>query len=555
MLTERIEKLFLSTAEPALERVKADRETAPPRLRPLLEHIEKHVFDADFSVVAMKQACGIGDNSIGSVFKAHFGEGPREYVEDCRLVVASEALVSTPLAPWQIAELLGYSSISTFSTAFSRWAGVNATQFRNSARKTRAAAVQPLHEEMHGSYLRQVRDGTLSPSEARALLNRLEELYPSSPEEPVQPVRVVIDVGRMEKVVAQCIWEAIAQEPRSVQRVTVRGFPMLALFDELLERCREVGRSDRQRGVEVAKLALEVLRGCEATHGKPLPGRKALGWARVGNAHRLALELSEAESAFLRAHAALGHLETSAPLIEAEVWHLKAALRLVQRRFTEALELEKRAIAEFRSYGAERALLVRGWLQQANILAYSGQPRKAIEDLRRALQLLEGEQEPYLLLTAYGSLAAAYAMVGEPALGSAYLPQARTLCHLLGHRLAWYQLQWTEGHFQSQGGNLREAEELWLAARDGFSTLGQSDCAAVLLLDLAVIYLRQGRMSDALALAAEALPVFEALQLEAETARMVHLLREAWEAGEVTVTLLRRTRSHMALLQGMPANA
>ncbi len=551
-ILKRSRAALLRSAASCTMRTLRDHRKKASELQELFLCLEARLFDPALTVWQLALACGLREREVGVLFKANFGQDLRSYITTHRVEVAAKLLQGSPLKIREIGHLVGFLRPATFTETFREVHGINPRAYR--ARMGPIQLDGARAGELPVPLLRKALKANATAEEAEDLKRLLKELY--SIDDASQQEHVIAD-GWVGSVVAGGLWgRAMHLPPTSLQRLLNErlGLTSFSLFEELLERSREVGRRDRQHGIEVAELALDVLRECETTRGEPSPDREALGWARVGNAHRLALEIGEAESAFSHARDALGRLRVSAPLLEAEVWHLEAALRLVQRRFTEALELEKRAIAVFRSCGAERAQLVRGWLQQANILAYSGHPKEAIDDLLRALQMLEGEQEPYLLLTAYGSLAAAYAMVGEPALGSAYLPHARALCHRLGHRLAWCQLQWTEGHLRAQSGDRQSAEELFLEARETLQELGEMDSAAVVALDLAVFYSRQGHLHRSIELVGEALPIFQALQLDPDTAKAVSLLRDGWAAGEVTLARLRAALSLVSIMHGLPVH-
>jgi hypothetical protein len=61
-----------------------------------------------------------------------------------------------------------------------------------------------------------------------------------------------------------------------------------ALFELLSEKSREHGRRDRQRVVELAELALASVEACAEALGDRAIEMRALGWARLANALRLA---------------------------------------------------------------------------------------------------------------------------------------------------------------------------------------------------------------------------------------------------------------------------
>ena len=133
-----------------------------------------------------------------------------------------------------------------------------------------------------------------------------------------------------------------------------------------------MGRRDRLQGVRLAELAVESLEGCAKNLGAGIHDLRALGWAWVGRARRLANDHAAADEAFARAEAEWCVPRPSPdPVIEAEILDLKSALRLFQRRFDEALELASCSIDRLRLLDEPR-LLARALVGWANIMIYRG---------------------------------------------------------------------------------------------------------------------------------------------------------------------------------------
>ncbi len=181
--------------------------------------------------------------------------------------------------------------------------------------------------------------GLLEVEEAEALLHELLAHFPeyrkcrASGPQRMGPALV-------EKVLDEMIAGTVLAAPFEEARATVRHYGTRALFDSLLERSRREGRQDRRRGVDLARLAVESLDGCADTLDDAVYDLRALGWAWVGNAWRLVPDLRRAEEAFSQAGASWrAPREKKDSQIEAQIWDLKASLRLFQRRFRDAAEL------------------------------------------------------------------------------------------------------------------------------------------------------------------------------------------------------------------------
>jgi len=99
-------------------------------------------------------------------------------------------------------------------------------------------------------------------------------------------------------------------------------------------------------------------------------------------------------------------------------------------------------------------------------------------------------------------------------------------------------------------GDLDAAERAYLATRDGFVAQGIGYDAAMVSLDLAVLYLREGRTADVRRIAEEMLPIFAAQDVHREALAALTLFQEAARQDQLTVerarevvTYLREARS------------
>jgi len=124
--------LLVAAAAETLARIRRDRESVPSRVRPLLAYVEQHLFEKSLDVNQLKRACGVRDNTIPIRFTATLGRTPHRYIEDHRLETARRLLRDTDLKIWQVADLVGYSSIQVFSRAYVRWSGESPSTYRES---------------------------------------------------------------------------------------------------------------------------------------------------------------------------------------------------------------------------------------------------------------------------------------------------------------------------------------------------------------------------------------------------------------------------------------
>ena len=171
-------------AAEVMVRIRRDRRRATGRIAQMLAYIETHLFAPEVNVTTMRRACGITDNAMAIRFHHEMGETPKHYITARRMETASQLLLETNLKIWQIGVLVGYSTISVFSKAFSRWAGQRPQAFRTQRQP------QPLPEP-ELDMCRKAVAGELDEGEATAFFAYLTRLYPTagqaSPDKAAEP--------------------------------------------------------------------------------------------------------------------------------------------------------------------------------------------------------------------------------------------------------------------------------------------------------------------------------------------------------------------------------
>src|SRR4029077_5665614 len=263
---------------------------------------------------------------------------------------------------------------------------------------------------------------------------------------------------------------------------------------------------------------------------------RALAWAYLGNAHRIASDLRSAEEALLRAeeHYKRGGEDA---LTGAQILSFVASLRISQGRFGEATELIDRAIAVYRE-ARDRHLEGKALIQKGTVLGYVGLYPEAVRIVQRGLSRIDLLEDPSLLVTARHNLIWYLNESGrhEEALNNL---QATWAVYLdLGDQTHLIRLRWLEGRICRDLARLDQAETALREARDGFIERGISFDAALVSLDLATVFVHQGRTGELKRLAAEMVPVFESRDVHQEALAALLLFRQAADAEEVTLGLV-----------------
>ena len=461
--------LLAAAARGALARIRSDRDQVDRRLRPAFGYLEKHLFDPSLNVNSLRRAIGFRDNAFAFHFKLQVGTLPGRYLKERRLETAARLLCDTELPVGEIGALVHYSAPQAFSRAFSAWSGETPAAYR--AKRTGSAYPRPAGPEVY-----EQAEGAGETAETAALADRLRTLHDSTRSEAVaeRPHPLIIDGAQYERWAAESLWQQVADRPREEQRDTFRyrvASASPAFFHALREKSRTESRKDRQRGVELAELALLALDASEHYLEDEIYPLRAQGWGWLGNAHRLALDFPEAERAFERADAEFQAARVAPPLIEAELSELECALRLDLDQLAEARHLIDCAIAIYQR-GDHDERLVRPYVLRSNVYFYLGNYECAITDLEFAKRINDQLPGESMSLAINSNLAVNRALAGQPELASEPLDRAYALCQASVGSLEKLQVTWIKGIVRRVQGRREEAVACFQESREGFLGLG-----------------------------------------------------------------------------------
>ncbi|NJL29121.1 MAG: hypothetical protein HC897_15180 [Thermoanaerobaculia bacterium] len=265
---------------------------------------------------------------------------------------------------------------------------------------------------------------------------------------------------------------------------------------------------------------------------------EARAWLAVGDAHRLVFDLVAAEEAL--ANAAVLLVDPEAPSeLRAELAWMRSGLRRYQRRLPEALAFADEAVDLCPAQGGARvmALLMRG-----QVWSSLGESAQAANDCRAAVEELGPAAEPYCRLSAVQNLALALMECGCVEEARKYLAEAKALVAAMGQPEPRWHVQWVEGLLAAKCGREEEAKMCLKAAQAGFE-LGQDAWhAAIVALDLAMVWLRQTGDGEALRILAKVLPHLATFRFEAEGLVALKLLQKAAGEGRANIDLLEQVR-------------
>lgn len=335
---------------------------------------------------------------------------------------------------------------------------------------------------------------------------------------------------------------------RQVQ--TLHGWP---LCEALLRKSYEVRFTDSKRMLSLAESAAGVAKNIKAEK-YPWPGfaadLQARAFAELGNAYRVNDRFSEADAAFERV---IGFLEegTGDPLLQARVLDLFASLRSAQRRLDDAIALLDQVHTLYLAAG-DAHLAGRAMISKGISIHYQGYPRDAVGFLQRGSDLLESRRDPQLERSTTLSLIYALADCSEYRQASALLLQSGLREAFAAEPLNLLKLRWVEGKIHAGLSRPAKAERAFVEVLREYLHLGQVYDSALVGLELAAVWLQQGKAAQVRELAEEMYATFVELGVQPEAARALYFVREACLVQAVTVTMIERVRQFLERLPWHP---
>jgi len=277
--------------------------------------------------------------------------------------------------------------------------------------------------------------------------------------------------------------------------------------------------------------------------------------AFFGNARRVGGDLRGADKAFEEAGWLweAGIVAGPGPLAGWRMPDLEAALRSAQHDWSRALDLHSRALAGAPPQAAGRILL-----NQSATLVLMGETQRATETLREASFRIDPLREPRHYFNLQFNLAANLCRSEQFAEGERLLPEVRELAVGLGNALDLIRVLWVQGKAHAGLGRSAEATMAFEQVLQEFTDRKIPYDAALVALELSVLYLEQGRAAEVQVVALGLAWIFTAEGVDEETAKALALFYDAAIQKAATVDFARRLVRYFdrACLQpGLPFEA
>jgi tetratricopeptide (TPR) repeat protein len=325
------------------------------------------------------------------------------------------------------------------------------------------------------------------------------------------------------------------------------------LVIRLMEKCRDLSAFDARRAVEVAALAVEASRLLDtALYGKArVLDLQARAYCALANVQRILSSFREAERSFQTAKELLAEGSGDA-LQRANILLLEAEVYGQRDRFDRAFGLLDQVIRIARRF-EDAHLQGKALINKGLFLSYAERVDEALRLFHAGIELIDPAIEPRPLLVAWHNIFFSLSYLGRNEEALEKLPYIRSLHEKFGTRLDRLRLYWVEGRIAVDLGEVERAEQCLVRVRDAFIEAGIGYDAALVSLDLANVYLRQGRSEAVAQLAQEILPIFKSRDVHREAIAALIVFQRAVERNTVNVQLIAEIERYLRQARNNPS--
>ncbi|MEM7480425.1 MAG: hypothetical protein AAF481_04570 [Acidobacteriota bacterium] len=316
-------------------------------------------------------------------------------------------------------------------------------------------------------------------------------------------------------------------------------FHSLALAEVLLEEARETGFDDPREGERLARLGLLLLESLDSHyHGRRiLDDLRGRAHVFLGNNLRLARDLQGAERELTLAAEFLA--DSPNELEEVARVHFLALLRKEQGRCEETADLLHEVCERYESLGEDNRA-ARAFASLGDLLLRQGLPEEAAQPLAEALVRLDPEEDPRTLLCVRHNLVVCLLDLGKAADAEDLFQRCEEDYERFPDTYTKLHADWLRGMLAAGLGREEEAEAYLTSVRDRFVENDLFWDSAIISLDLAMLYSRQGRTAEVREIARTMTPIIAAQDNPRETTAALMFFATVAEQERASVQAIRR---------------
>jgi transcriptional regulator with XRE-family HTH domain len=333
---------------------------------------------------------------------------------------------------------------------------------------------------------------------------------------------------------ASAVWRRLVGLSSAERRWLAERLPEVRTWAMAELLCHESSHAAARDAAEARELAGLALWVAEVAPAIAAWRSRLCGYCRafVANALRVDGQLPAADAAMARAWELWRAGDGGDPaglLGEWRLLDLEASLRRAQRQFQVAFALLDRAAAAAPAEAQGRILLNR-----ASTLEQAGDAAGAVRELRAAAPLVAAVGDARLRCTLEFNLAVNLCHLGSPQEAEERLPLLRRLAVELGNAIDQVRLDWLSGRVADALGRKDEARAAFERVRQEFTTRHNAYDTALVSLELAILYLDEGRTAEVRQLADAMRWIFAGVGIERETLAALRLFCAAARQERVT---------------------
>ena len=367
--------------------------------------------------------------------------------------------------------------------------------------------------------------------------------------------------GRGREGEARALVAELLAMPEGRQQTLVANHPRhwtWELCQALCDALPPIRRAQPLRAVQVARLAVAVAERVAEHAAEPAGGGRlvedlrAQTRAELANALRVAGDLREADAVLYEAGEAAAR-GTGDPVLLGRLASFEVSLRNDQARFLEALAAGRRALGQFRRAG-DRHLEGCVLVNLASTHGFLGELPEALAVLELACERIDRQRLPLLSYFAHHNRAWLLTDAERYAEAAELLPLCSALLDPCGvGPLDRLRLRRLTGRVAAGLGRYDEAERELRAARAELLSRQLAYDAALVSLELALVYTEQGRHAEVRVLADEMVPIFADREVHREALAALQLFCEAARAEAAQSALLREILAFLGRARGNPS--
>ncbi|HYO11737.1 MAG TPA: hypothetical protein VE685_00905 [Thermoanaerobaculia bacterium] len=342
------------------------------------------------------------------------------------------------------------------------------------------------------------------------------------------------------------LWERLKTATREDRRDLVVIFPEFRSWALALLVCDASVKAAAHKvdeALELADLALFIAERIPGD-GRFRSRLQGYAWAHLGNARRVGNDFDGADTAFVRAWELWRAGEGADPelLPEWRLLDLEASLRRAQHRFSEALDLLRRArcLCEGNDFATARILL-----KVERVFDQMLDWQSGLASLAEAAPFIEASRDPRLLFAHRFNTADNLCHISRYEEGAALLPQIREMAVQQGNELDLIRTLWLTARIDAGQGRREEAEAALVQVQQDFTARKLPYDAALCSLDLAVLWLEAGRTAEVQRLAMGMKWIFVSKKIARAALASLAVFCEAARRETATVGLARQVRAEL----------